>query len=125
MSLGLPKEKHCKKCNTTKPSEAFSISKSRYKEKIYYTLQYACKPCVVERSKQQVSEPRYIRPSRKKVINENSEIKMMQSPMAWEFHKKGVQVSESKIYPTCSEGHRYVGKQCLPCKYGVIANSMA
>ncbi len=117
----LPKEKFCKKCNTTKSATQFSIVKWKYKGIISYSLQSACKVCIVRNStKLQALKPKT--PKYRGI--ETEDLNMMKSPLNW-YDMKGEKTSyEYKEYPVCQEGHKYVGPQCLPCKYYYLQRSM-
>lgn len=123
--VGLPASKFCKKCNTEKLSSEFSVIRRKYNglsgETVYVCLQSACKSCINARSKLQQRDG-YVRPSKRKVVlNDYREIAMMQRAPSWGLQKSGVEKSQSKLYPVCPEGHRYVGAVCLPCKYALLS----
>ncbi len=116
--------KHCKKCNTEKPVSHFTPITRYYKDKVYHCYQSACKPCMSRYAVQRVKDGLYIPPARKKRNIETSDLNMMKSPLNW-FDMKGEKTSyEYKEYPVCQEGHKYVGPQCLPCKYYSLQRSM-
>lgn len=122
--MNLPQEKHCKKCDTTKASDCYTTAKRLRNgvERVY--LQSYCKPCMVSRSKLQ-DRRGYLRPSRRlKVLNDNKELAMMQRAPSWTVQKRGVETFEHKVYPVCDEGHRYVGPECLPCKYSIYSKTV-
>ncbi len=125
MEVALPTEKYCKGCDTIKPANTFSVVNRKYKsvsgvESIYVCLQSSCKSCMAACAKKHAKSG-YIRPSRRgKILNDHKEIAAMQRAPSWMMQKTGYEASQYKIYPTCVEGHKYVGPICLPCKYGIL-----
>lgn len=115
--------KVCTKCKEDKPADAFKVQKSTYVgvkgTYTYVKLSSLCRDCMNAYLK--AYREKHRKPKKEKVLNDHKELAMMQRAPSWALQKRGYEKSEYKIYPTCQEGHRYVGPECLPCKYALIS----
>lgn len=110
--------KTCKRCNTSKSFESFSVVKRKYKDTVYVNRQSYCKPCVVQKFFQWETETEY-KPKLRHSRLKQGHMKTGSNPISWNFLKGRSTLDTHKVYPLCSEGHRYVGPVCLKCKYSV------
>lgn len=115
----LPEEKTCPKCHILKSASEFSIVKWTYKGKVSYSLQSACKPCIVSHSMARQALKPHKRKTPKQCWVETTDLNHMRSPLNWNDMKGETGSWQYKEYPTCEAGHKYVGERCLPCKYSV------
>jgi hypothetical protein len=118
----MPVEKLCKKCGITKPASDFSVCKTVYKGVTHLYLQSGCKPCI--RAHYKVNKHKYARkPRATKRLYNSDEWNDMKGAVPWRVMQNMTTIEASKVYPTCSEGHRYVGAICLLCKYASMSTS--
>lgn len=122
MQVGVS-HKICIKCKEDKSADAFKVQKSTYVgvkgTYTYVKLSSLCRECMNTYLK--AYREKHRKPKKEKVLNDHKEIRLMQRAPSWAMQKTGYEKYEYKIYPTCQEGHRYVGPECLPCKYALIS----
>lgn len=114
----MPTEKLCKMCNEVKPRSSFSITRSKYKGTTYENLQSYCKPCVrIKFNKWKDDNPQKCKKN-SRMLGVGA-LKTMSGPISWNYLKGKSMLNQYKVYPLCEDGHRYVGPECLKCKYSV------